>query len=173
MALREQSLDESGAALSHFNVKQVHLGFCPEDVILEIRENGVALCDDDRLVVLYPFANLVMWSQHQHRVMLMTQDNMRRILIHARSSREAKKIATGMTEQAQVIKADQERRALLGIDSSDSNSGRLPTLVSADKSVDMTAPEDEKAPILDFRDEIGADLEEFRAFQVEQKHLLK
>jgi hypothetical protein len=180
MALNESLLDEkhTEATLSHFNVKQVHLGFCPEDVILEIREKCVALCDDDRLVVSYPFTNLVMWSQHQDRVMLMTQDNLRRIIIRTRSSRDAKKIAQGLTTQAQAIKADLERRDQLGLGGGGKSTPGGPQAMTgsrdAAKSVDMTTSDDDNhAPTLDFRDEVGADLEEFRAYQVEQRHLLK
>lgn len=177
---------EGDEPLGVFNVKQDHLGFCPEDVILEIRGNGVALCDDDRLVVVYPFTNLVMWSQHQHHMMLMTQDNLRRIVLRTRSSRDAKKIAQKMTEQAELIKKETARRELLGLNGDDRAPGGLPSLVGAGSSSTqsrdqgrpvsqdaMAASSDEAFQTLDFRDEIGANLEEFRAFQVQQTHILK
>ena len=176
MSLGERLLEgEDGAeALAHFNVKQVHLGFCPEDVILEVRADGVVLCDDDRVVVSYPFTNLVMWSAHQHRVMLMTQDNLRRIVIRCRSSRDAKKIAQKLAEQAEAIKDEQARRELLGLDASGGGStDGLPKMMSTGHSdvhardkfgrsiqqnAMATAEDDNRAPVLDFRDEIGANL---------------
>ena len=172
---------------AHFDVKQDHLGFCPEDVILEIRVETVALCDDARMVVEYPFENLVMWSQHQNRVTLMTQDNLRRIVLRARNTRDAKKIGRALTDQAEAIVKAKEKRAREALEQATSSgdmkssgdSKRPAMTASGDQSSGKTiaqqmttSDDDHHMPTLDFRPEIGADLEEFRAFPVQQSHLL-
>ena len=212
MSLSENLLEDDGGEeepLATFNAKQVHLGFCPEDVILEIRPTSLVLCDDDRPVVEYPFINLVMWSQHQHRVMLMTQDNLRRIVLRARSARDAKKIVKKLHELTEDMSKEAARRELLGLSSVDmtaSSMGRssdsmtrsrdkglksrdLPQLMSTDHgdihkrdkhnrlvrpSMTMSGGDSmDEMQTLDFREEVGEHLEEFRVFHVQQSYLTK
>lgn len=182
MSLRAGLLASDEAEVkAHFDVKQEHLGFCPEDVILEIREATVALCDDAHLVVQYAFANLVLWNQHQNRVTLMTQDNLRRIMLRARNTKDAKKIVRALADQAEAIIKAQEKRAREALEqaTSSGDSNKAAMTASGDqsgaKSVSQqmtTSDDDNHMPTLDFRPEIGADLEEFRAFPVQQSHLL-
>jgi len=209
MSLGEPLLLEQTAPppLATYNVKQTHLGFCPEDVILEIREAELSLCDDDLQVVVYPYMNLVMWSQSKETIMLMTQDNMKRIILRTRSARDAKKIVTKLQEVAEALGKEMARRDLLGLSSVDMLSSNMsmstdgvnpgksrdkkPMLMSSDHSADHKKDKHGRAlqrdmvvsagggdsmdemETLDFREEVGEHLEDFRVFTVTQTHLPK
>ena len=118
MSLGEPLLLEDAAAappLATYSVKQTHLGFCPEDVIFEIHAAHVTLCYDELPVVVYPFMNLVMWIQSRDTIVLMTQDNMKRIILKTRSARDAKKIVLKLQEVAEALGREMARRELLGL----------------------------------------------------------
>ena len=81
-----------------FVVSQTHLGFCPPDVKLEIRDTGLVLLDDEHEVCVYPYTDLVMWSQSRADVTIMLLKNLRRVIFTARSRWHAKKIVMKLHE---------------------------------------------------------------------------
>ena len=96
--LARKKLDSEAVSGGTFTVAQTHLGFCPADLKLEIRRTEVVLLDDEHMVMCYPFADLVMWSQNNAQVTIMLMKNLRRLVFTARSRWHAKRIVLKMHE---------------------------------------------------------------------------
>ena len=103
--------DEQVVPGGEFSVKQTHIGFCPEDVILQIQMKAVVICNDDFApVVSFPYTNLVMWSQTGSDVTLMTMSNLKRVVFTARTRWHAKKICKKLGEITEEISAEFVRK---------------------------------------------------------------
>ena len=59
-----------------FYVRQTHLGFCPTDVILQVRPKAIVLLNEDREVADYAYSDLIMWTQTNSYVTIMLQSNL-------------------------------------------------------------------------------------------------
>lgn len=155
--------DEQVLPGGEFSVKQTHIGFCPEDVILQIQMKAVVICNDDFApVVSFPYTNLVMWSQTGSDVTLMTMSNLKRVVFTARTRWHAKKICKKLGEITEEISAEFVRKEQFWGESSETaaDKERVETLKG------MWGTESEDA-------ELEAELDEstFSVFGVKQMHL--
>jgi Ca2+-binding EF-hand superfamily protein len=116
----EDNTDNLPIANGTFWVKQTHLGFCPTDVMLQIRPKGIVLLNDDYQVVEYKYANLVMWTQSRSSVTLMLQSNLKRIVLKARGRLAARKIVVMLHDVTQMLQRELHRKkAFWGLTSLD------------------------------------------------------
>eukprot|EP01046_Picozoa_sp_COSAG06_P003571 COSAG06_NODE_141_length_22310_cov_9.973166_1_plen_198_part_00 len=138
-----------------FKVKQHHLGFCPEEVILQIMPNEIALCNDDEPVAGYPFTNMVMWHASGVEFTLLLMNNLKRIVLETRSKRDARKIALRMNEVTSEIQERVARREMM--------MGK-----SMDASADMEAVEALSTSWDGMQED---ELEDKKVFKVQQMHL--
>ena len=145
---------------------QSHLAFCPEDVILQIRQTGVFICNDDyEVVVSYSFTNLVMWSQAGDEVTLMLMRNLKRVVFKARSRWHAKRIVLRLTEVTEEVTAEMERKARFW---GESNSAAADAQ-HVESLLELWAGGEEGALSDDEEEQITEN--NFRMFMVRQVHL--
>ena len=101
--LGEEEEDNEAVTGGSFVVTQTHLGFCPADVKLEIRNTAMVLLDDEHMVMSYPFTDIVMWSQTDAEVTIMLMKNLRRLVFTARSRLQAKRIVLKLHEVTDIL----------------------------------------------------------------------
>lgn len=140
---------ESEKAVSggSFVVTQTHLGFCPPDVKLEIRQTGMVLLDDEHMVCSYPFTDLVMWSQSRAEVTVLLMKNLRRVIFTARSRWHARRIVLKLHEVTESIAgADKRKGKGAGVEEDELGLGSASMTISKSmlESVDDTRHEGAK-----------------------------